>query len=67
MPDHDGHEKLLHTRKQTAHQLSVSLRTVDGLIRSKELRVRTGGSRVLIHRGENPAGGGRRDHETRVT
>ena len=43
-------EPLLYTKKQAAHLLSVSLRTIDNLIARRELPVRRLGRRVLISR-----------------
>ena len=45
-------EKLLITKHDAAAMLSVSLRTVDNLIRAKELRPRRLGKRVLFERRE---------------
>ena len=43
-------EPLLYTKKQAAHLLSVSLRTIDNLIARRELPIRRLGKRVLIPR-----------------
>jgi excisionase family DNA binding protein len=42
--------KLLFSQREGAHSLSVSLRTVQNLIATKQLPVRRIGRRVLIHR-----------------
>ena len=66
MQDHNDHERLLHTRKQTARQLSLSIRTVDALISSHELKVIRVGRRVLVHKDEI-ARFACRNHDTRTT
>jgi excisionase family DNA binding protein len=43
-------DKLLFTKKECALMLSLSARTIDNLIATKELPVRRIGRRVLIHR-----------------
>jgi excisionase family DNA binding protein len=50
MPDHKTKDKLLYSRKEATQLLSLSLRTIDKLICSKELKVRRIGRKVLIHR-----------------
>jgi excisionase family DNA binding protein len=40
--------KLLYSKKESAQLLSLSLRTVDALIRQKELEARRVGRRVLV-------------------
>jgi excisionase family DNA binding protein len=45
-------EKVLYTRNEAAHLLSVSIATLDRLIANKFLLVRRVGRRVLIHQGE---------------
>jgi excisionase family DNA binding protein len=39
---------MLYTRKEAAHQLSISIRSLDYLISSKQLNTRRIGSRILI-------------------
>jgi excisionase family DNA binding protein len=63
MPDQDE-QKLLFTRREVAHLLSLGLRTIDGLIHTKELRVVRIGRKVLVHKDEIQRFA-RRDHETR--
>lgn len=43
--------RLLHSKKQAAQMLNVSLRTIDNLIAFKELPVRRIGRRVLVPHG----------------
>lgn len=43
--------RLLHSKKEVAQMLNVSLRTIDNLIAFKELAVRRIGRRVLIPHG----------------
>lgn len=57
-------ETLLFGRRTAARLLSVSLRTLDNVIRSKELEVRRIGRRVLISR-KSLEQFARRDHSTR--
>jgi excisionase family DNA binding protein len=64
MPAQNEQQKLLFTRKEVAQLLSLGLRTVDGLVHSKELRVVRIGRKVLVHRDEIQRFA-RRDHETR--
>jgi excisionase family DNA binding protein len=45
-------EKVLYTRNEAAHLLSVSIATLDRLIANKFLLVRRVGRRVLIHQVE---------------
>jgi excisionase family DNA binding protein len=42
--------RLLYSKKESAQLLSLSLRTIDGLIQRKELSVRRVGRRILITR-----------------
>jgi excisionase family DNA binding protein len=57
--------KLLFSEKESAHVLSVSLRTVQNLIATKQLKVRRIGRRVLIHRKDLEAFA-RRDHPSAI-
>jgi excisionase family DNA binding protein len=43
-------EKLLYTKREAAQLLSISLRSIDYLIFSRQLRARRIGRRVLVHR-----------------
>jgi excisionase family DNA binding protein len=58
-------DSLLLSKRQTAHLLSVSLRTVDNLIAERQLVVRRIGRRVLIPR-RSLEEFTRRDHPTRL-
>jgi excisionase family DNA binding protein len=58
-------DKLLFTRKASAQALSISLRTLDNLIVSKEILVRRVGRKVLIPAGELDKFA-RRDHKGRT-
>jgi excisionase family DNA binding protein len=61
------HDTILISRRETSRLLSISLRTVDNLIASKQLVVRRIGSRALISR-KSVEEFARRDHITpRVT
>jgi len=42
--------RILHSKREAAQLLGVSVRTVDGLIKGGELRVRRVGRRVLVTR-----------------
>ncbi len=57
-------EQILMSKRQAAHLLSLSLRTVDNLIARRELPVRRVGRRVLIPR-QAIEQFARRDHPTR--
>jgi excisionase family DNA binding protein len=46
----EHNEKLLYTKRECALMLSLSARTIDNLIATKQLRVRRIGRRVLVHR-----------------
>jgi excisionase family DNA binding protein len=51
MPHHARMDnKLLYSKKESAQLLSLSLRTVDALIRRKALEARRVGRRVLVTR-----------------
>lgn len=43
-------EKVLYTKREAAHLLSISLRSLDYLIFSHQLPARRIGRRVLVHR-----------------
>jgi len=43
-------EKVLYTKREAAHLLSISLRSLDYLIFSQQLPARRIGRRVLLHR-----------------
>jgi excisionase family DNA binding protein len=43
-------EKVLYTKREAAHLLSISLRSLDYLIFSQQLPARRIGRRVLVHR-----------------
>jgi excisionase family DNA binding protein len=43
-------EKVLYTKRETAQILSISLRSVDYLIFSRQISTRRIGRRVLVHR-----------------
>jgi excisionase family DNA binding protein len=45
-----GSEKVLYTKREAAQLLSISLRSLDYLITSEQLRTRRIGRRVLLHR-----------------
>jgi hypothetical protein len=47
---------MLYTRKEAAHQLSISIRSLDYLISSKQLNTRRIGSRILIPHEESSSG-----------
>jgi excisionase family DNA binding protein len=54
-------EKVLYTKREAAHILSISLRTLDYLIFSHQLPARRIGRRVLVHR-DSIEQFARRDH-----
>jgi excisionase family DNA binding protein len=56
-------EKVLYTKRETAHLLSISLRSLDYLIFSQQLPTRRIGRRVLVHR-DSIEQFARRDHTT---
>ena len=56
-------EKILYSRKEAAANLSISLRTLDCLVATKQLPVRRVGKRALISRQALEAFA-RRDHQT---
>jgi len=45
-----GNEKVLYTKREAAQMLSISVRSLDYLIVSRQLAARRIGRRVLIHR-----------------
>ena len=45
-----GNEKVLYTKREAAQMLSISVRSLDYLIGSRQLAARRIGRRVLIHR-----------------
>jgi excisionase family DNA binding protein len=57
-------EPLLHSRRDAARLLGISVRTLDYLIQAKELSVRRCGARVLVPHAECEKFA-RRDHSTR--
>lgn len=54
-------EKVLYTKREAAHLLSISLRSLDYLIFSQQLPARRIGRRVLLHR-DSIEQFARRDH-----
>jgi hypothetical protein len=44
--------RLLYSRKEAAYQLSISTRSLDYLIATREIAVRRNGKRILIPHGE---------------
>ena len=54
-------EKILYTKREAAHLLSISLRSLDYLIFSQQLPARRIGRRVLLHR-DSIEQFARRDH-----
>lgn len=54
-------EKVLYTKREAAHLLSISLRSLDYLIFSQQLPARRIGRRVLVHR-DSIEQFARRDH-----
>jgi excisionase family DNA binding protein len=54
-------DKVLYTKREAAHLLSISLRSLDYLIFSNQLPARRVGRRVLVHR-DSIEQFARRDH-----
>jgi excisionase family DNA binding protein len=50
VPHHARMDKLLYSKKESAHLLSLSLRSVDSLINQKDLEACRVGRRVLVTR-----------------
>jgi hypothetical protein len=44
--------RLLYSRKEAAYQLSISVRSLDYLISTREINVRRNGKRILVPHGE---------------
>jgi hypothetical protein len=42
----------LYSRREAAHQLSISIRSLDYLIATREIAVRRNGKRILVPHGE---------------
>ena len=51
-PSHQDAPRLLYSRKEAARQISVSIRSLDYIIASKQLDTRRIGKKVLIPHGE---------------
>ncbi len=46
----EGTQKVLYTKRETAQLLSISVRSIDYLILSRQIPARRIGRRVLVHR-----------------
>jgi hypothetical protein len=51
-PCRTNNTRLLYSRREAAYQLSISVRSLDYLIATREIAVRRNGKRILVPHGE---------------